>query len=69
MYLLSILITISIMIYPLAKLKRLPFSASSHISNECFDLIRCDLWGPFSVSTIDGCKFFLTIVNDCSRCT
>ena len=53
----------------LAKQKRLPFNTSSHISNECFDLIHCDLWGPFSVPTIDGYRFFLTIVDDCSRCT
>ena len=46
----------------------LPFNPSSHISNECFDLIHCDLWGPFFVSTINGCKFFLIIVDDCSRC-
>ena len=56
-------------ICPLAKQKRLPFTSSTHISNECFDLIHCDLWGPFSVSTIAGCRFFLTIMDDCSRCT
>ena len=56
-------------ICPLAKQKRLPFTPSSHISSHCFDLIHCDLWGPFSTPTIDGCKFFLTIVDDCSRCT
>ena len=56
-------------ICPLAKQKRLPFNTSSHISNECFDLIHCDLWGLFSVSTIDGFRFFLTIVDDCSKCT
>lgn len=55
-------------ICPLAKQKRLPFTSSSHISNECFDLIHCDSWGPFFVSTFDGCRFFLTIVDDCSRC-
>ena len=56
-------------ICPLAKQKTFPFNTSSHISSECFDLIHCDLWGPFSVSTIDGCRFFLTIVDDCSRFT
>ena len=54
---------------PLAKQKRLPFNKSSHFSANCFDLIHCDLWGPFLVSTIDNCKYFLTIVDDCSRCT
>ena len=56
-------------ICPLAKQKRLHFNASSHISSECFDLFHCDLWGPFSLSTIDGCRYFLTIVDNCSRCT
>ena len=54
---------------PLAKQKRLPFNGSLHISKNCFYLIHCDLWGPFFVSTIDSCKYFLTIVDDCSRCT
>ena len=54
---------------PLAKQKRSPFNKSTHISSNCFDLIHCDLWGPFSVSTMDGCKFVLTIVDDCSRYT
>ena len=56
-------------ICPIAKQKRLPFNKSSHLSKSCFDLIHCDLWGPFSVSTIDHCKYFLTIVDDYSRCT
>ena len=56
-------------ICPLAKQKRLPFTPSSHVSIECFDLVHCDLWGPFFVFTIDGCRYFLTIVDDFSRCT
>ena len=56
-------------ICPLAKQKRLPFTPSSHVSIECFDLVHYDLWGPFFVSTIDGCRYFLTIVDDFSRCT
>ena len=53
----------------LAKQKRLSFPSSTHVSNAIFDLIHCDLWGPFSIPTIDGYKFFLTIVDDYSRCT
>ena len=41
-------------ICPLAKQKRLPFNISTTISNECFDLLHCDIWGPFSVPTIHG---------------
>jgi len=30
-------------ICPLAMQKRLPFNSSTHVSNQCFDLIHCDL--------------------------
>ena len=56
-------------ICPIAKQKRLPFTKSSHVSENCFDLLHCDLWGAFFVPTIDNCKYFLTIVDDFSRST
>ena len=56
-------------ICPIAKQKRLPFSSSTHVSNLPFVLIHCDLWGPFSTLTVDGYKYFLTVVVDFSRCT
>ena len=28
-----------------------------------------DVWGPYSTSTLDGCKYFLTIVDDATRAT
>ena len=34
-----------------------------------FDLIHVDIWGPYSHNTCEGAKFFLTIVDDCSRAT
>ena len=43
-------------ICPLAKQKRLPFNKSPQISTACFDLIHCDLWGRFSMSTIGNCN-------------
>ena len=52
-----------------AKQKRLSFPNSSHVSDCPFDLVHCDLWGPFSIPTIEGYRFFLTIVDDNSRCT
>ncbi|CAM8888862.1 unnamed protein product [Rhodiola kirilowii] len=54
---------------PMAKQSRLPFPSSSHKSVESFELIHADVWGPFSTSTMTGCKFFLTIVDDFSRNT
>lgn len=34
-----------------------------------FELIHIDTWGPFSVPTREGFRFFLTIVDDFSRAT
>ena len=53
----------------LAKHKRLPFPFRNHISDSPFDIVHCDIWGPYSVPTVDGHKYFLTIVNDCTRLT
>ena len=52
-----------------SKQKRLSFPSSSHVTTKPFELIHCDLLGPFSVNTIDGYKYFLTIVDDFTRCT
>ncbi|KAJ9554588.1 hypothetical protein OSB04_018633 [Centaurea solstitialis] len=35
------------MVCPLAKQKRLPFVSLNNMSKEMFDLIHCDVWGPF----------------------
>jgi hypothetical protein len=47
----------------------LSFPHSEHISQHSFDLIHCDLWGPFSTKSISGSSYFLTIVDDHSRFT
>ena len=52
-----------------SKQKRLSFPSSSHVTTKSFELIHYDLWGPFSVNTIDGYKYFFTIVDDYTRCT
>jgi hypothetical protein len=53
----------------LAKQHRLPFPVSDSISNKIFDLVHCDIWGPFSNDSLNGVKYFLTIVDDYSRFT
>ena len=54
---------------PIAKQKRLPFFSSNNIFALPFDLVHCDLWSPFYIPTVEGYKYFLTIVDDFSRCT
>ena len=56
-------------ICPLTKLKRLLFISNSHLSISPFNLIHLDIWCPFLVESIDGFKYFLTIVDDCIRVT
>ena len=34
-----------------------------------FDLIHIDVWGPYRHTTVNKCKYFLTIVDDHSRAT
>ena len=43
------------------------FSSSENKAKECFDLIHCDLWGPYRVLASCGALYFFTIVDDCSR--
>ena len=49
--------------------ERLPFSISNHASSAPFELIHCDLWGPFATCTVEYYKYFFTIVDDFSRYT
>ncbi|KAG7546386.1 Integrase catalytic core [Arabidopsis suecica] len=53
----------------LAKQKKLSFPSSNNICNSTFELLHIDIWGPFSVETLEGFKYFLTIVDDHSRAT
>ena len=56
-------------ICPLAKQRCLPYHSNNKLSSFIFQLVHCDIWGPFHVPTIEGFHFFLTIVDDCSRAT
>ncbi|KAE8672369.1 hypothetical protein F3Y22_tig00111843pilonHSYRG00119 [Hibiscus syriacus] len=54
---------------PLAKQTRLLFPLSCTRSSIPFELIHIDLWGPYRISTHSGHRYFLTIVDDCTRMT
>ncbi|XP_076910198.1 uncharacterized protein LOC143567756 [Bidens hawaiensis] len=56
-------------ICPKARQHRLSFPHSHRSSNSIFDLIHIDIWGPYHISTYNGFKYFLTIVDDFSRTT
>lgn len=52
---------------PLEKLCKLPFNLSTSQAVLPFALIRCDLWGPYRISTSNGCKYSLTLIDNCTR--
>lgn len=56
-------------ICPLAKQRRLPFISHNHLSSYPFDLVHCDIWGPYHVAAHSGHIYFLTLVDDCTRFT
>lgn len=53
---------------PLARQTRLPFPHSISKSSCIFQLVHLDVWGPYKLETYDGMRYFLTIVDDYSRC-
>jgi hypothetical protein len=52
-----------------AKLHRLPFPEHASRSNELFDLIHSDVWGPAPVDSKKGFKYFISFIDDKSRTT
>ncbi|KAJ0909446.1 putative RNA-directed DNA polymerase [Helianthus annuus] len=50
-----------------AKQTRVPFPLSEHKTKNVGDIVHLDVWGPYKVTSRDGFKYFLTIVDDYSR--
>ena len=51
----------------LGKQLTLPFNTSESISTDIFNLIHFDVWGPSSISSINGSRYFVVFVDDYSR--
>ncbi|CAH9074985.1 unnamed protein product [Cuscuta europaea] len=50
-----------------AKHSRAPFPTSTNKTTRIFELVHCDVWGPYHTPSSCGAKSFLTIVDDFSR--
>ncbi|KAF5754617.1 putative RNA-directed DNA polymerase [Helianthus annuus] len=50
-----------------AKQVRVPFPLSEHKTKAIGELVHLDIWGPYKVTSYEGYKYFLTIVDDFSR--
>jgi hypothetical protein len=47
--------------------KILPFPVSSKNAKSAFELVHFDIWGSFGTASVHGQKYFLTILDDCTR--
>ena len=52
-----------------AKQTRCSFPLSNNKTTDTFEMIHCDIWGPYRVPSHSGARYFLTIVDDFSRGT
>ena len=50
----------------LGKQPALPFNTSELISTNIFDLIHFNVWGPSTVSSIGGSRYFVVFIDDYS---
>lgn len=53
--------------YIRAKHTRDPFPLSGNKTTMAFELVHCDLWGPYRTPSLCGSRYFLTILDDYSR--
>ena len=51
----------------LAKFSALPFYRSISFSLAPFDLVHSDVWGPSSVTTRGGSRYYVSFIDDCTR--
>jgi hypothetical protein len=53
----------------MAKSHRTTFHLSNSKTNLPFSLVHSDVWGPAPISTLNGMRWFVTFVDDCTRMT
>ena len=51
----------------LAKNHKLPFGVASSSTTQSLQLLHCDLWGPASIPSNSGFKYYLLLVDDFSK--
>ena len=52
-----------------AKQRKLPFALSDSSTSKIFNILHMDIWGPCSIISMHGFRYFLTIVDYFSRYT
>jgi len=51
------------------KQTRRKFALSKNKAKSVFELIHCDICGPYTVPSSSGAHYFFTIIDDASRAT
>jgi len=51
----------------LGEASRLPFNRRKSYSTQLLHTLHSDVWGPAPTSSVDGFRFYLIIVDECSR--
>ncbi|XP_062093909.1 uncharacterized protein LOC133799937 [Humulus lupulus] len=65
----TIFIVFDLILTHRASKKKFPFISNNNFASTVFDLIHMDIWGPYQTLSIEGYRYFLTIVDDKSRYT
>jgi hypothetical protein len=52
-----------------SKQKINPYNSCDNVAVSVFDLVHFDIWGPLSIPSILGHRYFLTVVDDHSKHT
>lgn len=66
----SYLKTLNCESYQLGKHVRVTFSSSAKKrSKSSFGIEHSDIWGPSRVPSVLGCRYYVTFIDDFSRCT
>jgi hypothetical protein len=57
------------LVCPLTKQTSIPFPTSQISSTAPFELLHIDIWGGYHTPSVNGACYFLTIIDDYTRCT
>ena len=53
----------------LAKIHHASFPLTMNKSSVPFMIMHSDVWGPSKFATLDGSRWFVTFIDDCTRMT
>ena len=51
----------------LGKQSKAAFPHDQHVSKEVLDVVHTDVWGPAKTTSMGGCRFYVTFIDDHTR--